>query len=312
MKRCKIIVNPVSGRGAGEQAVPAIQGCLDSLGMTYDLCWTEAPGHALQLAEAAAADGWEIVAAVGGDGTVNEVVNGLARSRLTLGTQAALAVIPVGRGNDFCFGMGIPVDPMQACQVLAGGIRRQVDVGLVQGGDFPDGRYFANGVGIGFDAVVGFEALKLKRLSGFPSYIVAALKTIFLYFKAPTLRIELDDQTIVQPSLMVSVMNGCRMGGGFRMAPDSLPDDGMFDICIVEQVSKPGILALIPKFMQGTQAAHPAVRMLRSKSLIVTALKGALPAHADGETLCTAGDRLVIMLVPADLDVLVPRQVPAV
>ena len=309
MNRCKIILNPTSGRGTGGQSISAIQDCLEDLGLDYELCRTEAPGHAVELAEQAAAAGWDIVAAAGGDGTVNEVINGLVRSRLSGAGQAALAVIPVGRGNDFCFGAGIPVDLKAACLALANGHRRWLDVGWVRGGDYPDGRYFGNGVGIGFDAVVGFEALKLKRLHGFPSYIVAALKTIFLYFIAPTVRIELDDETFVQTSLMVSIMNGRRMGGGFMMAPQGLTDDGLFDLCIVEQVSRMGIFGLIPKFMHGTQAAHPAVRMLRSKQVVVTALQDSLPAHADGETLCTAGKSLVLKLLPAMLEVIVLEQV---
>ena len=306
MKTCKLIVNPTSGRGTGETVIPVVEDRLSSLGLAFDLTRTEAPDHAIHLAEEAAASGYEIVTAVGGDGTVNEVINGLVNAKLSGTGQAALGVIPVGRGNDFGFGAGIPADLDTACQVLAGRHSVGIDVGWVSGGDYPDGRYFGNGVGIGFDAVVGFEALKLKRLHGFPSYIVAALKTIFLYFRAPTVRIELGNETVVISSLMVSVMNGKRMGGGFMMAPDGIPNDGLFDLCIVEQVSKLGILGLIPKFMQGTQAAHPAVRSVRSGQVVVTALQGSLPAHADGETLCTTGEKLELRILPKMLDVITP------
>ena len=110
-----------------------------------------------------------------------------------------------------------------------------IDIGRVAGGLYPQGRYFGNGVGIGFDAVVGFVAQKKKRLTGFASYIVAALKTIFLYYRAPLVRIEYDGQTLTLPSLMVSVMNGRRMGGGFMMAPQAQPDDGLFDLCIASK-----------------------------------------------------------------------------
>lgn len=310
MKHSKIIVNPVAGRGAGEQAIPAIRSRLDELGLEYDLCRTQAPGHAIQLTEQAAASGFEVVVAVGGDGTVNEVLNGLVRSRRLGGAgPAALGVISVGRGNDFAYGVGIPADLDSACRALADGHRRRLDVGFVRGGDYPDGRYFGNGVGIGFDAVVGFEALKLKRLHGFPSYIVAALKTIFLYFQAPTLQIAIGDETLTQPSLMVSIMNGRRMGGGFMMAPEGVVDDGQFDLCIVRQVSRMAILGLIPKFMQGVQASHPAVVNRRAGRVVVTALQGSLPAHADGETLCVAGQCLQIEILPDMLDVIVPAEV---
>jgi len=182
---------------------------------------------------------------------------------------------------------------------------------MVKGGDFPEGRYFGNGVGIGFDAVVGFEALKLKRLHGFPSYIVAALKTIFLYFQAPTLRIEYNGQTLTQSSLMVSTMNGRRMGGGFMMAPEGLTDDGLFDLCIAEQVSKPAIFGLILRFMQGTQADHPAIKTARSAHLTVTAVHGTLPAHADGETICEAGEQLEMKILPKQLEIITPSEVEA-
>jgi diacylglycerol kinase family enzyme len=181
-----------------------------------------------------------------------------------------------------------------------------MDVGLVTGGLYPQGRYFGNGVGIGFDAVVGFEALKMTRLHGFVSYLVAALKTIFLYFQAPLVRVELDDEELSLSALMVSVMNGQRMGGGFMMAPDGKIDDGQLDICIAEQVSRAGILALIPRFMAGTQASHQSVRTTRSQRITVTAIEGVLPAHADGETLCTDGERLEIQLLRGQIDILRP------
>jgi diacylglycerol kinase family enzyme len=92
-------------------------------------------------------------------------------------------------------------------------------------------------VGIGFDAVVGFEAAKLPHLHGFMNYVVAALRTIFLFFHAPTLKIDYDDQHLTQPALMVSIMNGRRMGGGFMMAPDAKTDDGYLNLCIAGQVS---------------------------------------------------------------------------
>jgi diacylglycerol kinase (ATP) len=137
-----------------------------------------------------------VVVAVGGDGTANEVLNGLVRARQAGCGSAALGLIPVGRGNDFAYGVGIGGGLEVAFQGLAGGQSRWIDVGLVVGGDYPHGRYFGNGVGIGFDAVVGFEALKLKRLHGFPSYIVAALKTIFLYFNAPTVRSSMTSRNL--------------------------------------------------------------------------------------------------------------------
>ena len=306
MSRYLIIINPTAGRGNGEKLAPQIEERLRSLGLDFEMRRTTAPGHASQLAEQAAEAGWEVVVAAGGDGTSNEVVDGLLRARLRGIKSPTLGLIPIGRGNDFGFGVGIPHDYEIACQALAGGRRRWIDVGFVKGGDYPGGRYFGNGVGIGFDAVVGFEALKLKRLSGFPSYIVAALKTILLYFRAPNLLIEFDGQTIQQPALMVSVMNGRRLGGGFMMAPAGKIDDGLFDLCIAGQVSRLGIFLLLPRFMQGSQAGHPAIRTAQAARVSVSTLDGGLPAHADGETLCTTGQRLDLEILPKMLEVLVP------
>jgi YegS/Rv2252/BmrU family lipid kinase len=265
--------------------------------------------HAADLAARGAAEGYEVVVAAGGDGTANEVINGLMHAREAgLSSVPALGVLCVGRGNDFAFGAGIPKDLDAGCRGLAGGARKRIDVGRVAGGLFPEGRFFGNGVGVGFDAVVGFEALKMKRLHGFASYIVAALKTIFLYFKAPLVEIEYDGERQTTHALMVSIMNGRRMGGGFLMAPSGRSDDGLFDLCIARQVSRPRILALIPRFMQGSQASHPAITMARAREVQITAVEGSLPAHADGETLCVDGRTLRLEILPGQLEVVAGRQ----
>jgi YegS/Rv2252/BmrU family lipid kinase len=302
--RYKIIVNPTSGRGTGERSIPQIEALLSSSGLDFNLVRTERPWHAVALAQQAVADGYEVVVSAGGDGTANEVINGLMLAKESGTGTAAMGVLPVGRGNDFAFSMGIPTELEACCHVLAQNHRRTVDIGQVTGGLFPEGRYFGNGLGIGFDAVVGFEALKLKRLHGFASYIVAALKTIFLYFRAPMMRIEMDNDEIILPALMVSAMNGTRQGGGFIMAPDGVPDDGLFDICIVRQVSRPQMFVLIQRFMAGTQESHEAIQIIRSSKVVVTALEDVLPAHGDGETICTDGTQLTIELHPQQIDVI--------
>jgi diacylglycerol kinase family enzyme len=133
---------------------------------------------------------------------------------------------------------------------------------------------------------------------------VAALRTIFLYFHAPTLRIEYDSNVITQPSLMVSIMNGRRMGGGFMMAPNALTDDGLLDFCIAGQLSRMGILKLIPQFMNGTQANHPQIKTGNATKVQVLAVDGVLPAHADGETICVAGKELTIEIIKQPIKIL--------
>ena len=304
MTRYKIIVNPISGRGAGAESVQPIHQELRSHQLDYDLVLTKRPWHAAELARQAVSDGFGAVVAVSGDGTANEVINGLMQAKNQGLGEAAMGHLPVGRGNDFGYGIGVPTSLAEGCQVLADDRRLRIDIGKVTGGLFPQGRYFGNGVGIGFDAVVGFEAVKLKRLTGFPSYIVAALKTIFLYYKAPLARVEYDGVITEMPVLMVSVMNGRRLGGGFMLAPEGKIYDGCFDLTLVREVNQLAIFALLFKFMGGTQAGHPAVHTHQAKNIKVTALKGVLPAHGDGETLCIDGTQINLEIIPQALEVL--------
>jgi YegS/Rv2252/BmrU family lipid kinase len=302
LKKICVIVNPIAGRGAGRKAIPEIETHLRDLGLAYDLLVTETKGHGIVLAEEAGSNGYDTVVAVGGDGTANETINGLMAAARAGKLTANLAVLPVGRGNDFSFGMGLPQDLPSACAILAGGKTREIDVGIVRGGDFPEGRYFGNGVGIGFDTVVGFEAAKLPGfISGIPAYLIAAMKTIFLYFDAPSLNIEIDGEVMEQPCLMVSIMNGRRMGGSFMMAPESRSDDGLLQLCIARQVSRWQVLGLFPKVMQGSQKDHPAISMPSGRKVCVEAKTGSLPVHADGETICVAGKTLEIEIFPRQL-----------
>ena len=304
MTKYRIILNPAANRGHGKEAIPEIESRLKGHGLEFDLLCTERAWHAADLAEEAIAAGVDAVVAAGGDGTANEVLNGLMRARQAGREPCAMGILSIGRGNDFAYGMGIPPGVEAGCRVLAEESRRTMDVGLVVGGLYPEGRYFGNGIGIGFDAVVGFEAAKMTRLSGFPSYLVAVLQTVFLYYTAPLTQIEYDGQQFTQPSLMISVMNGQRMGGGFMMAPHGQPDDGLFDLCIAREVSRARIFGLIPHFMRGTQASQEAIRTGQTKRIVVTAVEGVLPAHADGETLCIDGQRLEVQLLPRQIQIL--------
>ncbi len=296
-----LIVNPISGRGHGEKSIPEIEAHFQAAQLDYDLKRTEYPGHAMELARNAT--GFDVIISAGGDGTSNEILNGILESNQN-GSQPAMAVIPVGRGNDFAYSMGIPPTVAAACQCIVTNQRRKVDIGRVYGENFPSGRYFGNGVGVGFDAVVGFESLKMKLLTGFASYIVAALKTTLLYFKAPHLKLITPEGEYSGRYLMVSVMNGIRMGGGFYMAPEGNPSDGHFDLCVVNEVSRRDLLPLVSKFTKGTQKDDPAVTFLHTNQLEIHALEGSIPAHADGETVCEKGKSIRIELLPLKLEMI--------
>ncbi len=297
-----VIVNPISGRGNARKAIPRIEESLLAHRLDYKLVQTERPWHAAELAEAAAREGYDVVAAASGDGTANETLNGLMRARANGHNHAAFTILPVGTGNDMLFGLGRHHGLEDGVRALKEDYRRRIDVGLARGGDYPDGRYFANGIGIGFDAMVGFEAIKVRWAVGIIPYLVGVVKTIFLYFNAPLMEITLDGKTHTQRSLMTSIMNGRRMGGGFMMAPESAPDDGLLDLCIASEATRLRLFQLIPYFLKGTQATQPEVKMSRAKRVKVVAKDGWLPAHADGETLCVQGKELEIEIIPSALE----------
>jgi len=295
-----LIVNPIAGRGAGERVIPRIVRLLREHGLSFDLVRTERPWHAAELARQAVVSGYRTVVAVGGDGTSNEVLNGLMAAREAGEGEAAMGVLCVGTGNDFAYGMGIPLDLEEGCAALARGRTRRVDVGHARGF-----RYFGNGIGIGFDAAVNVVASRLQRLRGFLVYLIAVLRTLLFYYRAPLTRIELDDQTLEQPALMISVMNGRRMGGGFLMTPFSRPDDGLFDLCIGQKMSQLEMLSFVPRFMKGTQVGDPRVTMARSRRVRVTVRDGTQVVHADGETLALDVRELDLEVVPQALIVVV-------
>lgn len=297
----KIVYNPAAAKGAAGKNLPQVEALLHSQGFDYDLVLTEGPGHAIHLARQAAEEGRDLVVAAGGDGTANEVINGLMNAGGV--KKPALGILPVGRGNDFAFGIGVPNSLEQAAQILVRGHRKTIDVGRVTGGDFPEGRFFGNGVGLGFDTVVGFEAAKLKNFHSAASYLYGLVKTIFLYAHAPVYELVIDNEVQQRPFLMVSIMNGRRMGGMFMMAPQSDPGDGLIDLCLVGQVSQARILPVALKFISGTQVGHPAVQMVRARQISVRAVQGSIPAHADGETVCTAGMALSVEIVACALEI---------
>ena len=158
MKPVKIIVNPTAGKGTAEKAIPQVEEMLKALPIPFEMIRTRAPGHGIELARQAAEAGAETVAAMGGDGTVNEVITGLMQNKMKSKYAPALAVFTVGRGNDFAYGVSIPHDLKENCNMLIYGECRTIDIGRVSVDGANEIRYFGNGIGIGFDAVVGFEA----------------------------------------------------------------------------------------------------------------------------------------------------------
>ena len=300
MESLKVILNPVAGRGYAAKVEPEIRRLLAAEGLAFDLVRTARPWHAAELAEQAAGEGYEVVVAVGGDGTTHEVVNGLMAAAGD-GVAGTLGILPVGSGSDFANTVGVPPDLKGACRRLARGRDRIVDVGRVTVDDGPS-RYFDNTVGVGFDGAVTERARHVRWLRGIALYLPVVLQTIFIYYKAPRVTIQFDDRRMELPALMVCVANGPREGGSFLVAPDARPDDGLFDLCIAGEVGRLAMLGLVPRFLQGTHVDHETVTMTRARRVTLSSPDD-LVAHADGEVLCTDGHRLELEILPQRLRV---------
>ncbi len=311
MSRIKVILNPVADRGRARELGPEIKALLGAYG---DFGWVETsrPGEAIQLATRARDEGHDIVVAAGGDGTAQEVLNGLLDGSRDDQVCGTLGLIPIGSGNDFAWMMGVAPGVRQtrgpqgiegAIQKLFAGKTRVIDVGSICD-EAQHCRYFGNGVGIGFDGIVNIESRKIKRVRGFLMYTLAVLRTLFLYYRAPCAVLELDGQRVEQPLLMLSVANGRRYAGGFYVTPQAEADDGQFDLCIVDQLSRLQMLNLVPKFMNGTQAASPHVKMSHARRVVVRCDEG-YAVHADGEIFATAAKALTMQILTQKLRVIV-------
>jgi len=299
-----IILNPTAGQGTAAGRIHAIRQAFDSDGRPFRIHCTDEPGHAVRLAEDLAANSESVVIAAGGDGTCNEVINGLMSMVSRDGNhhhRPLFGVLPIGRGNDFAFGAGVPDDMESAIAGILEGKLRSLDIGRVSGGDFPDGRWFGNGIGIGFDAIVGFEANRMKRLHGSAAYTIGALKTLAKYPAAPEIEFRTDEATVrIRPAL-VSIMNGRRMGGSFFMAPDAESDDGLLNWCRTDQGSRMKLLSAMMSYTKGSQSSRSDTETGSASSFSVEAISGTLAVHADGETICERGRYLSVSVSPAAL-----------
>jgi YegS/Rv2252/BmrU family lipid kinase len=313
MPTIKVLLNPASGRGAGRRAADIIRQTLEEAQATFDLVETTGRLSAVVQAAQAVREGWDVIAGGGGDGLANEVLNGIIEGSVctpaweggeTVGT---LGLIPIGTGNDFAWCMGLPTgDVAAACRVLAAGRTRVVDIGRVED-ELGNVRYFCNNFGAGFDAATTVESYKLRRLRGSTVFLVAVLRTIFLYYKAPMVRVRYDgretqDVARELPLLMVSVANGRRTGGMFMIAPQAVQDDGLLDLSLARQVSRLGIFRLIPHFIRGSHGAQPTVTVDQTAHIVIASEQD-LPVHVDGEIIRTDAHRLEVSALPRRLRV---------
>ena len=288
MERVKIILNPVAGRGYGAQVEALLRDLLIEQRVKFELQKTEYPGHATSLAERAARDGYDLIVAAGGDGTTNEVINGLV-GLSNNGRHFSLGLLPVGAGCDFAYNVGIPTDLPGACRRLVTGKPRPVDLCQVTV-DESASIYFSNSVNIGFGGIVVQEMSKKENARGLAPYLSAVFKAAFRS-QPPRVMIEAGEQRLDLSAVMICIANGAREGGRFLVAPEAEPDDGAFDMCVVQETSRLNMLALVPQFMSGKHTDHKMVTMGRAGHISVSSKDG-LIAHMDGELLCMQARKL--------------------
>jgi len=300
-----IIFNPFSNRGDSKHAIDVVLQSLSQSDLDYEMKLTEERGHAIALAKAAAEAGAPLIVAAGGDGTVNEVANGilLAAEGKEGVAASTLGVLPMGSGNDFAWGIGIRDGMSDAIERLKRGHSRVIDVAWAEFESAPS-RYFVNMLGCGFDARVNIEAHKIKRLRGFAIYMAAVLKTLGIYFEKPAITVQLDGREIKQNALLIFVANGPRLGGGFLATPDARYDDGLMDLCIAGDLSRLEVMPVIPKLMKGKHTTHPKVTMDRAETVIIESER-TLPCQADGETIGENLHLIRVVTIPHRLRVIV-------
>lgn len=290
-----LIVNPAAAGGRVGRQWPRLRGLVENLGLRVPQVFTRAPGHATELAAEAIQRGTQTVVAVGGDGTICEVAEGLYRAG-----GGVLGVVPLGTGNDTARTLGIPRKLQAALAALRRPQVREVD--LMQVGS----RVVVNAVGLGMLGAINVKAAGLKKVRGLAAYLLAALHTLARY-QPPAVEVEADDFRYTGPMTILAIHSGPTTGGGFRLAPGARPDDGVLDACLVEKLSLaqrlPRLLAALRGTLGGWRGSHPFTfrrLFLRSSS--------PLEAHLDGNPWLVPAGELEVRVLPRALPVLVPGQ----
>ena len=288
------IVNPVSGNGKGRKRWPIVEKELTANGFDFEHVFSEFDGHAKALAQAANSKGYRKLIAVGGDGTIHHMVNGIMAQTSVTPKDIALGVIPIGTGNDWIRTYDIPKESKAAIALLKTAGRKLQDVGRIRFKSAPEQDvYFNNLAGIGFDAEVVNRSHKFKSLGGL-AYLVSAFLTL-LGFKRFHTEISGEFENL-QGSVLMVLVGLCRYsGGGMQLTSQPDPADGLFDISMAKDF---GIWDLLPRIMQlfsGKITNHPKVETLKSPHLKIGVEHQALRVQADGELIGFGDVELEIM-----------------
>jgi YegS/Rv2252/BmrU family lipid kinase len=249
----------------------------------FDYAFTEGTGHGIDLAKEAVDAGYELVVAVGGDGTVNEVINGIVdkngRGRATLG------IICTGTGRDCIRSLNIPDDISKACELLA--TRDCINIDLGRAEYISDGiknqRHYINTAGLGFPASVAARTKSLKRMGGTIPFLLA-FATVFATYKANDIAFDIDGRMKQERYLLIAINNGRYFGGGMKITPDADPCDGLLDVVTIKDVNKLRLIYNFPKLYKGTHVTHPKVDIYKAKSVDVQTSEKLL-LQLDGEVV---------------------------
>jgi YegS/Rv2252/BmrU family lipid kinase len=286
-RKVMIILNPMADMRNAWRAASDLRPQITEYGGA-DWSGTVYPTHATQLARQAAESGYDMVIAMGGDGTVHEVVNGLMQ--VPEDQRPILGVVPVGSGNDFAHAVGIPMESDRALAHALHGEPSAIDVGMMTD-EHGRKEYFDNTLGIGFDAVVTIRSHKLPVLRGFLMYLTAVIQTILLNFDPSVMKMQIDGAPREQSNLLLAVCNGPREGGGFLVAPEAKVDDGLLHFVMIRKVSRLMMFRLIPEVMRGTHGRFEQVTLGTCKRLTLSADRP-IYVHADGEIYTSFGSNL--------------------
>lgn len=279
IRKTLFIINPNANMGQAWRQAADLRPIMEEYGGA-DWAGSVYPTHAIELAKKAIEDGYELVIAGGGDGTVHEVVNAIME--FPKEKRPALGVLPLGSGNDFSYSAGMDPDPAKALRQIFTGMESWVDIGKVED-DLGRTEYFDNTIGIGFDAIVTIHSHKMAFVRGFMMYIMAVLKTIFLNHHPIGVDVTIDgDKKFQERLLMFTLCNGGREGGGFYLYPEAKNGDGIYHYITVPNLSRLMLLSLVPRFMNGSHLTHPKVKFGDFKDMVVES-DSAMFIHIDGE-----------------------------
>ncbi len=297
-----IILNPEAGRGRARKIRNRLVSYLEEKKIPFQLELTRGPEHAKEIAYRMSKF-FKMIVAAGGDGTVNEVVSGI------VGRKTAIAILPIGSGNDFSKVIGIPKKIDYAIDVIINGTRKSLDLGKVSYWNNSGGkkvRYFINTLGMGLDAEIAKETKQINFLSGLPLYFWAAIKAIQKH-SPNEYRVTERKKTKVIRAFFICTGNGCFEGGGFKLLPNGNPNDSLLDICILGVMPIHKAIGIIPKLINGTHENLQKVSMWKSRKFIVEA-KNTFILHGDGEIFEENTIRAKVELAPSQIRFIIPKE----